>query len=407
MTPDVNTQAEVERLRTTLEITNTLLAAVSSPDPVHALVSRIGTVCRGAAVIYDFEGSVIASTGEAPTQLIWNEIAATNRGELDIRIGRWRVVTRRVALRDGIHVIAAASRGGERLERIGELLLDTSERLLGALHGIQYGATLRDRRDNEQLIATLHDGILPSREHRFWTRIAQFGFPAYAPVRALELVPLGEASAGEAHVAHLVGRARSDDVPLLIMLHRADADSPAVIAALVPDSAASGRWIDAMSERYLVGASGTFTALAQTPDGAREAETALGIGRQWARATEHPERLGPIRIDRIDLSTWLLSHVDPRQLQERIARTLDPIGSPLLRETLIAFLAAEQNVARTAEALFVHPNTIRYRLSRIEEAIGMPVASAMAMSNFVLALYPALVGVAAKHRRLDLHDPMP
>ena len=96
---------------------------------MRALASRIGILCRGAAIIYDFEGTVIASTGEAPTQLIWNEVAATN---------------------------------------LRELLLDTSERLLGALYGIQHGATLRDRRDNEQLLASLHDGILASREHRFW-----------------------------------------------------------------------------------------------------------------------------------------------------------------------------------------------------------------------------------------------
>ena len=141
------------------------------------------------ALIYDFEGNVIASTGEAPAQLIWNEVSATSRQELSLEIGRWHVRTRRVALRDGVHVLAIASRGGETLDSIGELLLDTSERLLGAVFGIQHGATLRDRRDNEQLLASLHDGILPSREHRFWARLSQFRFPAYTQLRALEFAP--------------------------------------------------------------------------------------------------------------------------------------------------------------------------------------------------------------------------
>lgn len=39
-------------------------------------------------------------------------------------------------------------------------------------------------------------------------------------------------------------------------------------------------------------------------------------------------------------------------------------------ETVRAFADADMNVARAAEALFVHPNTVRYRLARIGEATG-------------------------------------
>jgi hypothetical protein len=346
MPDESDTGAELARLRTRLDITHALLAAVSSTDPVRSLASRVSTLCHGTAIIYDFEGSVVASTGEAPVQLIWNEVSATNQRELALEIGRWHVRTRRVALRDGVHVIAIASRGPETLEQIGELLLDTSERLLGAVHGIQYGATQRDRRDNEQLIAALHDGILPAREHRFWSRLAQFRFPTYASVRAVELAPLDEPSASEAHIAQLVSRARSDDLPLLVMLRRVDMDAPATVAALVPASHASEQWLAA--------------------------------------------------VDRIDLSTWLLSHVDPRQLRERIDRTLAPLGSQQLRDTLTTYLAAGQNVAGTAEALFLHPNTVRYRIGRVEEAIGEPLASPFSLSNLILALYPEIIGRRAE-----------
>jgi sugar diacid utilization regulator len=399
VTAQPTTLTEVERLRTTLDITNALLSAVSSADPVHALTSRLSTLCRGTAIIYDFEGTMVASVGEAPAQLIWNEVSATHRRELSIPIGRWHVRTRRVSLRDGVHVIALASRGAETLDQIGELLLDTAERLLGAVHGIQYGATQRDRRDNEQLIASLHDGILPAREHRFWSQLAQFRFPAYAPVRALELAPAEVPSASEAHVTQLVVRARSDDLPFLTMLRRVDMDSPSTIAAIVPDSTASEQWIEAVSRHFLVGASAPVSALSQVPVCVREAETGLGIARQWASASESPSTLGPVLIDRIDLTTWLLSHVDPRQLEERIARTLAPIASRQLRDTLTTYLAAEQNIARTAETLFVHPNTVRYRLGRIEDAIGMPITSALALTNLALALHPELIGRSAELRR--------
>ncbi|QIK63254.1 PucR family transcriptional regulator [Leucobacter viscericola] len=394
-----DTHAEIDHLQTALDITNTLISAVSSADPVRTLTSRISTLCRGTAIIYDFEGAVVASTGEAPTQLIWNEVAATNRRELSTEIGRWHVRTRRVALRDGVHVIALASRGLDTLDQLSELLLDTSERLLGAVHGIQYGASQRDRRDNEQLLASLHDGVLPSREHRFWSQLAQFRFPAYAPVRALEITPISAASAVDADIAHLVIHARSEDLPLLVMLHRVDMDSPATIAALVPATELSERWIAAVSRDFLVGSSAPFSALSGVPDGVREAETALGISRQWANSAELPSEIGAVFIDRIDLSTWLLSHVDARQLSDRIDRTLAKVGSAQLRETLITYLAAEQNITLTAEALFVHPNTVRYRLSKVEEALGSSITSPFAVANLILALYPDLIGRSAELRR--------
>ncbi|MFD5598462.1 PucR family transcriptional regulator [Leucobacter sp. NPDC058333] len=387
---------ELDRLRTTLDITNALLSAVASTDPVHALTARISTICRGTAVIYDFEGSIVASTGEAPTQLIWNEVAATHRRELHLEIGRWAVRTRRVALRDGVHVIAIASRSADTLDQLGVLLLDTSERLLGAVHGIQYGATQRDRRDNEQLISSLYDGVLPAREHRFWSRLSQFRFPAYAAIRTIEAAPLDGATATEADITHLLARARSADLPLLVMLRRVDMDSPATISAIVTDSPASERWIAEISHQFLVGASAPFSALSRISDCVREAETGLGIARQWAAAAAAPEDLGPVLIDRIDLATWLLSHVDARQLEERIRHTLAPIASPQLRETLTTYLAAEQNIARTAEALFVHPNTVRYRISRVEEALGQPITSAFALANVILALYPELIGLRSE-----------
>lgn len=386
------TQRKIEELESTLELTNALLGAISSTDPVRTLVARVGVLCHGTAVIYDFEGNVIASTGDAPTQLIWNEVSATARQELTLEIGRWHVLTRRVSLQEGIHVLAIASRGEERLKAIGELLLDTSERLLGAAYGIQHGASLRDRRDNEQLLASLHDGILPSREHRFWSRLSQFRIPGYVDLRALEFAPVSGDSADEGFAAALLNRARADDLPLLIHLRRVDHDAPATVAGLVQDTPTSAQWIDAVAVGTLVGVSEPFSALARVPAAVHEAETALGIARSRAAVLATPEHVGAVRIDRIDLSTWLLSHADQRALHDHIAQVLAPIDDGVLLDTLITFLAAEQHIGVTAAALFVHPNTVRYRLSKVEELIGAPIAAPSTIANLVLALYPQILG---------------
>lgn len=390
MPADNAATADTPYFRAALEITNSLLDAVSSADPVHALASRMSAICHGASIIYDDEGDIIESVGGAPVQLIWNNVAGSNQSELVLEIGRWHVMTRRVALRERIQVIAIASRSPDRLSVIGAVLLDTSERLLGAVHGIRYGAILRNRRENEQLLASLCDGILPSREHRFWNRLAQFGFPAYSPVRSAEFLPLGGRASNEQDVARLVARARSEEIPLLIMLHHTEMESPARITAILPATSTAGRWLSIMSHQYLVGVSATFATLVQVPGSVREAETALDIANTWAAVAERPGLIGPVLIDEIDLSTWLLSHVDPKQLQARISVTLAPVDTEPLRKTLITYLRNQQNIALTAEALFIHQNTVRYRLGRIEEAIGTPLSSAPALANLVLALYPEL-----------------
>jgi len=40
-------------------------------------------------------------------------------------------------------------------------------------------------------------------------------------------------------------------------------------------------------------------------------------------------------------------------------------------ETLRAYLDSDLDVGRTAEVLYVHPNTVRYRLRRISDLTGL------------------------------------
>jgi carbohydrate diacid regulator len=46
-------------------------------------------------------------------------------------------------------------------------------------------------------------------------------------------------------------------------------------------------------------------------------------------------------------------------------------GNGALMETLRAYLDSDLDIARTAETLYVHPNTVRYRLRRIADLTGL------------------------------------
>jgi hypothetical protein len=60
--------------------------------------------------------------------------------------------------------------------------------------------------------------------------------------------------------------------------------------------------------------------------------------------------------------------------------------TPVLRDTLRAYFAAEQNASSAAAALGVHKNTVAYRLSTIEQRLRYPINSRRAELETALKL---------------------
>jgi sugar diacid utilization regulator len=83
---------------------------------------------------------------------------------------------------------------------------------------------------------------------------------------------------------------------------------------------------------------------------------------------------------------------DPSELQGFYDETVAPLGAydeqyeTELVRTLEAFLDADGNVARTAERLFTHRHTIRYRLERVRELSGFDVSSTDGRERLSLGL---------------------
>ena len=57
-----------------------------------------------------------------------------------------------------------------------------------------------------------------------------------------------------------------------------------------------------------------------------------------------------------------------------------------LRKTLHVYLNSQCEIARTAGTLFVHRNTVKYRIQRIEEILGLTVNTPEDSLNLRLAL---------------------
>jgi hypothetical protein len=133
---------------------------------------------------------------------------------------------------------------------------------------------------------------------------------------------------------------------------------------LVPDEERAAALAAGWDAPCGIGSPGPFTHLARS---LTESLAGLDLARR---------RGGAVRAG--DLATFpaLLGRLSPRQITpflEQIARPLasyDAAHGSRLVETLRAFLDAGGSVSTTSRVLFLHPNTLRHRLTRIEAITG-------------------------------------
>jgi purine catabolism regulator len=125
----------------------------------------------------------------------------------------------------------------------------------------------------------------------------------------------------------------------------------------------------------------------------RVAFDGVGTAESWTdaqlAATEHTE-FGTnqiIRYDDLDLMTVLLHELPLDRLRPKVSQLLDALHSnKALYDTLVTYLRLNQDVSRTARSLCVHPNSVRYRLGRVEAIVGRSIRSPAALISLQVAL---------------------
>ncbi len=380
--------ADAYLLRRAAWFMNELLQSMSSDQPVDALIAKLAASCRGSAVLYEDSGRVVASAGEGPIRLMWTEMQRSGGTAERFTVGRWYGLGKSLVLRGKTYRIVLASRNSTMLDDLGDVLLQTTQRLLGAINGITQIGLSRELYENAQLLVALQDGISPSREHRYWNRMNPFRFTAYEPLRAVAISTLSGDPAPKHLIEGLLQEAALGGLGLLLDENSGGSRTMASIHALVANSPVLSEWLTLAGAELVVGASEPFGELASTPMAFREAETALEIARRRAtQAGRHPgAQRTVVRLDEVDLASWLLARREAPQLEDKLRKFVATLRleSDLI-DTLVVYLALEQNVGSTARHLFVHANTVRYRLRKCEESLGTAISDTATIANLYLA----------------------
>jgi purine catabolism regulator len=121
----------------------------------------------------------------------------------------------------------------------------------------------------------------------------------------------------------------------------------------------------------------------------RPVTTIADVPRSYRDALLAVERVtdGQLAYEDFDLATLLLAEVPPEHIRPRVDELLAPLrANPPLLEALVEYFARDMDVNATAEAMHVHPNTLRYRLSRVEKLLGRSLRQPATIAELTLAL---------------------
>ncbi|MDN5789417.1 MAG: PucR family transcriptional regulator [Micrococcales bacterium] len=402
--------AETYVAKRALWIQTDLLQSLSAQQPLTSLVNRIGHIIKGVAIVYDEAGTAVASTGSGPTRLIWAEIRAREARRQRFLVGRWHVATRPIVLEGMSYWIAIGSQQAHVLDDLAEPLLDSAQRLLGAIRAATALKATEARAEANELLTVLGAVVEPAEAPNLWERLAAFRFRMHAPLRAFVSTELtGRAKGGIAVPATLdqfVEDAQSNALPLIVRTR--DAPEPAGWIGIATDSAVLHEWIDKLGEGHHVGVSEPFVDLTLGRRSFRDAHRASLVAQRRAalRSTLARRQTGTkatrlrsdlpvtgcvVRFEDVDLATWLLSSRSAEAIADKSRQQLgDLLDHSDLVDTAVAYLACGLDIQRTAARLYLHPNSVRYRLRRIEQIIDSPLSSPSALVNLYLAFHERL-----------------
>jgi PucR family transcriptional regulator, purine catabolism regulatory protein len=328
--------------------------ALREPDPEPAVVERLARFMDASVAILDASGAPEITSGKAPFEALWTG------AEGPVEADGWHAITTPLAARAGDAprwLVLASPRAGF-IGTLAKRAAETTAPLLVAMERLKEVA-------HEQELAVrgaLFDEALAGGDVASLTaRAAAFNLDFSEPARVVLArgdPPVVRHELGEhlAAVPHLL----SEHAGCVVALVQAPLE---VIEPLVGPCAGIGRPV---------------SQIGAIRESLRDAELAL------ERATTDET---VVAFEHFDLGTLLLSEASPERLEPKVAEVVATLReNPALYEALVAYFDHDLDVPAAAAELHLHPNSLRYRLTRIEEVLGRSLKRPATIAELHIAL---------------------
>jgi purine catabolism regulator len=385
-------RADLRLYQRLLALQSSLISAVTAPDSTESLLRRLGSVVHSTVILYYPDGRLLAVTGDGPTEVIWQRIDKDLRGRQHFMVGQWHVVASPIRGPEDTHRwIVLAKRGTPTSDELVSPLVETVEQLLSVIAMSRRAAANEEAQQRADVLIRL---VSNAGRQFGWDQVRPHGFRPHRPcyVAAIALPEWRERRLdSELHNKQL--RDVLQNVRALI----ANSSAPHLVAAIdgvvvvllqAPDTQPVDECVSVLRTRDLAVCGGVGRKVASLPDvvnSYRDARLALTRALSRGGAAPAVQRFEEFAIADVAISTG-----DEDQLQRRSLDLLAKIeGSEPILETLVVYLENHLSVNDTAQALNIHPNSVRYRIGRAEELIGGSLRELPTIVDVYLALQVA------------------
>jgi purine catabolism regulator len=365
-----------------------LTASLGEPEPRRVAVERLARALDVSVVLFDPVGNVQVVTDKFPTDEIWEAVHKL-RGALAqyVQVGDWHLFATPVDVPESATPswLVAASRRKGHLSPLTKPVIQMMAPLLTAIERL---ATAERQREVAVKSSLLDEILNEEISDQFGTpreliaEAQSFGVRFQRPARVViaSACPggAGRRSAETEKVCREFRRGFTDinaphlisiDAGSMVALVEADRAEIAAVADLVANSEPAlnigiGRPIDS-----LAGARRSFT----------DAQHAINVLALDGRRS--------LAFEDFDLGTLMLSVVPPEWIHTKLNQTLHELQANVpLYEALVAYFESKFDVPAAAKSLFLHPNSMRYRLNRVEQLVGGSLKDPSVVTSLYLAL---------------------
>ena len=395
---------DMHRLRRSVALQKQLLEVLLAEDAPSGLVRRVGELLRASMLLFSVSGRLVERStipgersGERFTRDVWAAYRAAAQGEaprsvLDVR-GR-HVAFREIRAHGAVEqVLMAAYPEGSLISEFADEALTFAQRLLEVETVTGSNVSMLRRRTRAGLLEMLMHGR--GADSELAERMNYHGIEPAEPWRVFAFAvgaPEGSRvdhpSVADAMASALLGTIdrlfEEGDVPFLSRQSRGqvlvlaplggDDDAAAVLPAVRELAESAGARLRAA--RVDAGYSAALSGLGLV-------QRAVGQARLALRHAALHEAAGPrvVAFDDLGRRYKLLDSLSNEQLEELeeavVGRLVeaDLQGHGDLLRTLETFLACGGSAVQAAAQLYVHRNTLRKRLARIEQLLGVDLST--------------------------------
>lgn len=353
--------------------------ALGEPEPERAVVERLARFLDAGVAVLAPDGTVELAAGGPPAGELWEALRGRSPGPVAIEAAGWHAVATPLATSDPPRWLLLAGRHERFADTLARRAVEMTAPLLVALDRlhdvvrVQEGAVRGALLDDVLRPSAAADpASLAARTHAFGI----FSRPA-------RMIAARDGSSDPAVLRHELGEQVAG------LPHLLTRDGRCVLA-LVEDDDRLRAAVEAMTAAHAGAVAGLGRAVdgvAAVPDSLRDAQLAM----------EHAAEGGVVAFEDLDLGTLLLSEAAPERLEPKLEALMSALqGHAPLEAALVAYFDHDLDVVAAAGFLHLHPNSLRYRLGRVEELLGCSLKHPATIADLHLALL-------AKRRTADPH----